>query len=310
MIGWEDVYKVVVAMVLLYVALGLGYGSVKWWRMFKPDHCDAINHFNAYFIIPFFTFQFTCNVDPYPMNYRFLARDVVAKAIAGVALALRVNLWKEANFSWAIRTFSIATLNNTLVVWVLLLKAMYGPLGKTLGVQSTVTQSLLWFPLLLFMLEFRHTLDYNSKKSCGPSRLSSIEIAVATNDANNISTTTKHDEMHLQKNPNIYACSLAIIWALLAKRWNFKIHSIVGGSIQIMAKARCGVGMFSMGLFMVLQEKVIACGMRLTIYNMAMRFVGGPLCMAIGAAALGFIFGTIISLPLLIMYYAISEVIQ
>ncbi|PIN00404.1 hypothetical protein CDL12_27093 [Handroanthus impetiginosus] len=378
MIGWEDVYKVVVAMVPLYVALGLGYGSVKWWRMFKPDHCDVINRFNAYFIIPFFTFQFICNVDPYHMNYRFLAGDVFAKVIAGVALALWVNLWKEANLSWAITAFSIATLNNTLVVGVPLLRAMYGPLGENLVVQSFVIQSLLWFPLLLFMLEFWRTLDYNSDKSCGPSQLCSIEIVVATNDANNISTTTEHDELQedptnarmseistilpqysfgstmkkvcvkLAKNPNIYACSLGLIWALLAKRWNFEIPSIVDGSIQIMAKAGSGVAMFSIGLFMALQEKVIACGMRLTIYSMALRFVGGPLTMAIGALALGLrsnvlcivliqaalpqaitsfifaqeyglhanllstavIFGTIISLPLLIAYYAILEVIQ
>ncbi|PIN07124.1 hypothetical protein CDL12_20314 [Handroanthus impetiginosus] len=377
MIGWEDVYKVVVAMVPLYVALGLGYGSVKWWRMFELDHCNVIIRFNAYFIVPFFTFQFICNIDPYHMNYRFLAGDVVAKVIAGAALALWVNLWKEANLSWAITAFSIATLNNTLVVGVPLLRAMYGPLGENLVVQSFVIQSLLWFPLLLFMHEFRHTLDYNPNKSCGPSQPCSTEMVVAINDANNISTTTEHDELQedptnarmsgisttlpqysfgstmkkvsvkLAKRPNIYACSLGLIWALLAKRWNLEIPSIVDGSIHIMAKAGSGVAMFSMGLFMALQEKVIACGMRLTIYSMALRFVGGPLCIAIGAMALGLrsnvlcivllqaalpqsitsfvfaqeyglhanllstvvIFGTIVSLPLLIAYYAILEVL-
>ena len=41
------------------------------------------------------------------------------------------------------------------------------------------------------------------------------------------------------------------------------------------------------GLFMALQEKVIACGVRLTIYSMVLRFVGGPLCTAVGSIALG-----------------------
>ncbi|KAG6401037.1 hypothetical protein SASPL_137882 [Salvia splendens] len=88
MIELGDIYKVVVAMTPLYVALVLGYSSVRWWRMFKPDQCDAINRFNCYFIIPFFTFQFTSGVDPYTMNFHFLAGDVVAKAIAATASAL------------------------------------------------------------------------------------------------------------------------------------------------------------------------------------------------------------------------------
>lgn len=38
---------------------------------------------------------------------------------------------------------------------------------------------------------------------------------------------------------------------------------------------------------MGLQEKVIACGIRLTMYGMVMRFVGGPLTTLIGSLALG-----------------------
>lgn len=38
---------------------------------------------------------------------------------------------------------------------------------------------------------------------------------------------------------------------------------------------------------MGLQEKIIACGVRLTMYAMAMRFVVGPLAMSVGSLALG-----------------------
>lgn len=38
---------------------------------------------------------------------------------------------------------------------------------------------------------------------------------------------------------------------------------------------------------MALQEKLIACGMRLTIYGMVLRFVGGPIFTAVGSLALG-----------------------
>ncbi|KAK4433028.1 Auxin efflux carrier component 5 [Sesamum alatum] len=373
-IAWGDVYKVVAAMAPLYVALVLGYGSVKWWRMFKPDQCDAINRFNCYFIIPFFTFHFTSGVDPYHLNYRFLAGDVVAKAIAAAALALWANLWREGNLSWAITSFSLSSFNNTLVVGVPLLEAMYGPVGKDLVVQSSVNQALLWFPILLFLLEFWRTSRLmmaaanDNIHNYGPTssqNSSNIEIVVQQQGAdgtaaaaakesgksassNNLGATMKIVCAKLGKNPNCYACAIGLIWALLAKRWNFEMPSIVDGSVMIMAKAGSGVAMFTMGLFMALQEKVIACGVRLTLYGMVLRFVSGPLTVAVGSLALGLrsnllriaiiqgalpqaigsfvfaqeyglhanilstavIFGTIVSLPLLIAYYIVLDVVH
>ncbi|KAL7110035.1 hypothetical protein ACP275_06G212400 [Erythranthe tilingii] len=373
MIAWGDIYKVVAAMVPLYVALVLGYGSVKWWRMFKPDHCDAINRFNCYFIIPFFTFRFTAGVDPYHMNFRFLAGDVIAKGVVGVALALWANLCREGKLSWAVTSFSLSSLNNTLVVGVPLLKAMYGALGEDLVVQSSVIQSLLWFPTLLFMLDFwrinNNDADADDHQQPGQTthhevQLCSIEITDAYNNTTTSTSANKHEDANgvntrissssnnfritikkvlakLAKNPNLYACAIGLIWALLAKRWDLEMPSVVEGSILIMAKAGSGVAMFSMGLFMALQEKMIACGVRLTVYGMVLRFIGGPVTTLVGCLALGIrsrtlhiaiiqaalpqaitsfvfaqeyglhatvlstavIFGTIVSLPLLISYY-------
>lgn len=240
MIGAGDVYKVVVAMAPLYVALGLGYASVKWWRMFKPDQCDAINRFNCYFIIPFFTFQFTAGVNPYAMNFRFLAGDIVAKAIAGVVLAGWANFGEKSKFSWAITTFNLSSFNNTLVVGVPLLKAMYGAAGEDLVVQSSVIQSLLWFPILLFMFEFRRASCFDDEESSieNPNKHelkensnNSITVVVvhgavsgAAGDgttpptSSNFRSTMKKVGAKLGKNPNCYACALGVIWALLAKR--------------------------------------------------------------------------------------------
>ena len=75
MIGWGDIYKVVVAMAPLYMALGLGYGPVKWWQIFTPEQCDAINKLVVYFTLPCFTFEFTLHMDPFGLNYRFMAAD-------------------------------------------------------------------------------------------------------------------------------------------------------------------------------------------------------------------------------------------
>lgn len=156
MVGWEDVYKVAEAMAPLYVALILGYGSVRWWHMFTPDHCGAIDRFVCYFILPLFTFEFTATVDPFAMNYRFIAADAFAKCIAVAA----VGFWAKCSTShgsWGITSFCLATLSNTLVVGAPLMKAMYGRLGVDLVVQASVVQALIWFSFLLFVLEFKHS---------------------------------------------------------------------------------------------------------------------------------------------------------
>ncbi|KAL8487213.1 hypothetical protein ACS0TY_023762 [Phlomoides rotata] len=76
--------------------------------MIKPDHYGTIIRFTCYFIISYFTFHLTVGAIPYAMNFRFLARDVVAKAITGVALALRARCG-GGDLSWAIITFSLSS---------------------------------------------------------------------------------------------------------------------------------------------------------------------------------------------------------
>uniref|UniRef100_A0A804MPM8 Uncharacterized protein n=1 Tax=Zea mays TaxID=4577 RepID=A0A804MPM8_MAIZE len=87
MIGWGDVYKVVAAMAPLYFALGLGYGSVRWWKLFSPDQCDAVNRLVAYFAVPFFAFDFAARIDPFALSYRVLAADALSKLAVALALA-------------------------------------------------------------------------------------------------------------------------------------------------------------------------------------------------------------------------------
>ncbi|KAF2307387.1 hypothetical protein GH714_026792 [Hevea brasiliensis] len=87
----------------------------------------------------------------------------------------------------------------------------------------------------------------------------------------------------LAMNPNSYACILGLVWAFIANRWNFEMPSIMEGSILIMSKAGTGTAMFSMGIFMALQEKFIACGTGLTVIGMVLRFIAGPAAMAIGS---------------------------
>ncbi|KAK9042615.1 hypothetical protein V6N11_017682 [Hibiscus sabdariffa] len=154
--------------------------------------------------------------------------------------------------------------------------------------------------------------------------------------------------MKLAMNPNSYACVIGLAWAFVSKRWHFEMPSIIDGSILIMSKGGTGTAMFSMGTFMALQEKIVACGTNLTIFGMVLKFIAGPAAMAVGAIAVGLhgdvlrvaiiqaavpqsitsfifakeygmhadvlstavIFGTFVSLPVLVAYYAILEFIH
>ncbi|XP_059665580.1 auxin efflux carrier component 5-like [Cornus florida] len=349
MIELGDVYKVVVAMIPLYVALFLGYGSVKWWHVFTPEQCDAINRLVCYFTLPLLTFEFTSHVNPFAMNYPFLGADVISKFIIMIVIAFWAKYSTKASNSWSITSYTLSTFSNTLILGVPLLKAMYGQMGEDIIVQSSVMQSLIWQMILLFALEFRRSgTDFASKDSSEPEKDLEGDQHVEETTGPSFWQMMKVVSQKLAKNPNIYACVLGVAWSFPANRWDLKIPSIIEGSIMIMARAGTGTAMFSMGLFMALQKKVIACGPRLTAFGMVLRFIVGPATTAIGAFAVGLrgdllrvviiqaalpqavgsfifakeyglhtevistavIFGTIVSLPVLISYFAILELLH
>ncbi|PWA92305.1 Auxin efflux carrier [Artemisia annua] len=350
MIGLDDIYKVVASMFPLYVALMLGYGSVKWWHMFKPDHCDAINQLNCYFIMPLFTFDFTTRVNPYKMNFHFLAADAISKAIILVVISLWAKLTTKGNYPWSITSFSLSSLNNTLVVGVPLIGAMYGPFGENLVIQSSILQFTVWIILLLMMYEFQ-SVNKSLDLAVAPSE-SAIDLEGNSEDEittrPSLSILIKIVGLKLAKNPNAYACILGLTWSLIANTWDLKMPSIVQGSVLIMSRAGSGVAMFCMGLFMALQPKIIDCGATLTAFGMLLRFVVAPAAMAVGSLLVGLrgdvlciaiiqaalpqaiasfvfakeyelhtsvlstavIFGTIVSIPVLISYYVVLDVLN
>ncbi|OEL33241.1 putative auxin efflux carrier component 3a [Dichanthelium oligosanthes] len=158
MISWNDFYTVLTAMVPLYVAMFLAYGSVRWWRIFTPDQCSGINRFVAIFAVPLLSFHFISTNDPYAMNLRFLAADTLQKLLVLAALAVWSRLPSRLGaprLDWSITLFSVSTLPNTLVMGIPLLIAMYGPYAGSLMVQVVVLQCIIWYTLLLFLFEFR-----------------------------------------------------------------------------------------------------------------------------------------------------------
>ncbi|KAJ6975292.1 LOW QUALITY PROTEIN: auxin efflux carrier component 5 [Populus alba x Populus x berolinensis] len=322
MIGWEDVYKVVVAMVPLYVALVLGYGSVRWWKVFTPEQCGAINRFVCYFTLPLFTFEFTAHVDPFKMNYLFIGADAVSKVIIVAVLAFWAKCSSKGSYSWSITT-------------------MYGPAAVDLVVQSSVIQAIIWLTLLLLVLEFRRTgLGFSSNNSD-----KDLEGSVDNTEGSRPAfwCLMKTVWVKLAMNPNSYACIIGLVWAFISNRWHFEMPAMMEGSILIMSKAGTGTAMFSMGIFMALQEKSDFLWCKSSRYWDDFKL--GPAAMAIGSIAVGLqgdvlrvaiiqaalpqsitsfifakeyglhaevlstavIFGMLASLPVLITYYAILE---
>ncbi|KAG0489242.1 hypothetical protein HPP92_008053 [Vanilla planifolia] len=155
MITWRDLYTVLTAVVPLYVAMILAYGSVRWWRIFSPEQCSGINRFVAIFAVPLLSFHFISTNNPYAMNLRFVVADTLQKVIVLAALAVWARLSARGCLDWSITLFSLSTLPNTLVMGIPLLIAMYGPYSGSLMVQIVVLQCIIWYTLMLFLFEYR-----------------------------------------------------------------------------------------------------------------------------------------------------------
>ncbi|WOL06587.1 hypothetical protein Cni_G15321 [Canna indica] len=155
MITGADFYHVMTAVVPLYVAMILAYGSVKWWKVFSPDQCSGINRFVALFAVPLLSFHFISTNNPYEMNMRFIAADTLQKLIVLALLAAWCRLSRRGSLEWTITVFSLSTLPNTLVMGIPLLKGMYGAYSGSLMVQIVVLQCIIWYTLMLFLFEFR-----------------------------------------------------------------------------------------------------------------------------------------------------------
>lgn len=155
MITLVDFYHVMTAVVPLYVAMILAYGSVKWWKIFSPDQCSGINRFVALFAVPLLSFHFISTNNPYKMNFRFIAADTLQKIIVLVVLGFWTRISKKGCLEWTITLFSLSTLPNTLVMGIPLLKGMYGDFSGSLMVQIVVLQCIIWYTLMLFLFEYR-----------------------------------------------------------------------------------------------------------------------------------------------------------
>lgn len=91
----------------------------------------------------------------------------------------------------------------------------------------------------------------------------------------------------LIRNPNTYASIIGLVWSLISFRWNVALPKIIDGSISILSNTGLGMAMFSLGLFMALQPKIITCGKKLALISMGIRFLMGPIVIAVTSVAMG-----------------------
>ncbi|XP_040995927.1 auxin efflux carrier component 6 [Juglans microcarpa x Juglans regia] len=492
MITGNDFYKVMCAMVPLYFAMLVAYSSVKWWKIFTPEQCSGINRFVAVFAVPVLSFHFISLNNPYQMDTKFILADTLSKVVVLVLLSLWT-IFFNGGLDWLITLFSVATLPNTLVMGIPLLKAMYGDFTQSLMVQVVVLQCIIWYTLLLFLFEYRAAtlliqskfpgsaaasitkfeldndvisldgrdplrteseLDDNGRTirvrirrstSSAPdqstlspsiaitpraSNLSNAEIfsvntpvtllpheaafghpdlaigyrsgsprlsGYASSDAYSLQPTPRASNFNeqetttattaantpvwsrspvagrifrqnspsfsgvkmmwdspgksctqgerqgykdvmvagkeisfrditkiqmpeeeadtkgaaptiqaemphtfvmmrlilivvgrkLSRNPNTYSSILGLLWSLISFKWNIGMPNLVKYSIKIISDAGLGMAMFSLGLFMALQPRIIACGTKRATMGMAIRFISGPIIMSATSVAVG-----------------------
>ncbi|KAJ0972105.1 hypothetical protein J5N97_020064 [Dioscorea zingiberensis] len=91
----------------------------------------------------------------------------------------------------------------------------------------------------------------------------------------------------LSRNPNTYSSILGLLWSLISFKWQVGMPSLVMNSIKIISDAGLGMAMFSLGLFMALQPRIIACGAQMACIGMAIRFISGPMIMSAASVAVG-----------------------
>ncbi|GKU90579.1 hypothetical protein SLEP1_g4560 [Rubroshorea leprosula] len=175
MITASDFYKVMCAMVPLYFAMFVAYGSVKWWRIFTPEQCSGINRFVAVFAVPVLSFHFIAQNNPYQMDTKFILADTFSKVLVLFCLSIWA-IFFHGGLDWLITLFSVSTLPNTLVMGIPLLKAMYGDFTQSLMVQVVVLQCIIWYTLLLFLFEYRAATVLIKTQFPGPAAASIAKI--------------------------------------------------------------------------------------------------------------------------------------
>ncbi|KAJ0704269.1 putative membrane transport protein [Helianthus annuus] len=302
MISLTDAYHTVAAIIPLYVAMILGYISVRFLNLLNPDQCSGINKFVAKFSIPLLSFEVISKCNPYKLNMRLICADVLQKIIALIGVVVITRVRSNVSLKWIITGVSLSTLPNTLIVGIPLLKAVYGQEAQVLLAQIVELQSLIWYNLSLFLLELSTARDVHTTQ---PATTATVQeepedrrqAARGTDEIRetissvprrtNITAVLLTVGKKLLTNPNFDATIVGLAWAFIHFGCDVKLPKVVEDSVSIMSDGGLGMAMYSLGLFMASQDRIVACGTRLALLAMFLRFVVGPAIMAGPSFAIG-----------------------
>ncbi|KAK4281023.1 hypothetical protein QN277_012567 [Acacia crassicarpa] len=290
MLSSHDVLHVISATVPLYVTMILAYVSVKWWKLFTPDQCSGINKFVAKFSVPLLSFQVVSSYNLYKINLKLIYADFLQKFLAVLAISAFSKISSRGGLRCIITGFSLSTLPNTLILGIPLLTAMYKDQVSILA-QIIVLQSVIWYNLLLFLYEFdaASTLSPEETEPAEEEQSKEEEEEAERRRGKKkkillvLSTVGKN----LITNPNTYGTLTGLIWAAIHFRWGIHMPSVINQSIVILSNGGLGMAMFSLGLFMASQSSIIACGTKMAVVTMGLKFLVGPALMAVASFAVG-----------------------
>ncbi|XP_027187533.1 auxin efflux carrier component 8-like isoform X2 [Cicer arietinum] len=305
MISLIDVYHVVTATVPLYVTMFLAYICVKWWKLFTPDQCVGINKFVANFSVPLLSFQVISSNNIYKMSLKLIYADCVQKFLAFFVLIVIIKMSDRGGLKWIITGLSLSTLPNTLILGIPLMKAMYKDESDILLPQIIFLQSMIWYNFLLFLHELDAAIpartmpasSSTSSQGTGESE-TSLEVQSKEDEGEERGETRSQRKMRiliilmkvgkkLIMNPNTYATFIGLIWASIHFRWGVDMPDVVKQSITILSSGGLGMATFSLGLFMASNSSIIACGPRMTMVAMGLKFLVGPALMAVASIVIG-----------------------
>ncbi|XP_026660166.1 probable auxin efflux carrier component 1d isoform X2 [Phoenix dactylifera] len=315
MIATSSLDRVVEAMAPLYAAMTLGYAAARWWHALTPDQCAGINRFVSVFAIPLLTFQLLSSNDPYAMNPRFLAADSFQKLLLLTILFIWARLRRRpasggssSSLPWVITIFSLATLPNTVIMGIPLLRGMYGPQTDSLMVQIVVLQAAVWYNLVIFLYEYMAArcaaTEGCQTNASVPTTLPVSEkeaaIAAANGSVEGGEGETKPPPSppsmwriltvagrKLCRIPNTHASFLGLIWSFIAFGFGIRMPKIIHDSVTILSSTAIGLSMFSIGTFMARQTRFISCGYSVAAFAMVVKFLVGPSIMIATSLSVG-----------------------
>ncbi|XP_024394044.1 probable auxin efflux carrier component 9 [Physcomitrium patens] len=363
-------YDVLCAVVPLYVALFLGYGSLKWWGVVTPEQSAGISRFNALIAMPPLIFEIIAFNNPYTMNNRLIAAYCLSNGIVLVGLCAWVWCTKCGNLDWVITLFQLSVMPNTIIVGIPVLSPLYSVTES--GIAAIFIGQVLWLFPTLFLYELKEVRKMGQPavgsvaqvQDDGPRSLHSGETtesaaehgfeghesgipALLTQGEHNdfrigigdepshAATEVSHkDEEHVkngsrQRNsfsvangesgtrengtehghemapsqmnlkemaikvakkmvqlPLTHATVMGIVYSLIAGRWGFDPLRILRNSLDIMGRITLGLTMYSIGLFMAGQKKLVASWW-VAFYGAFCRFIVGPGTMGVASLLLG-----------------------